>query len=108
PEFNEFFGPKIMIVRTLEGLVLRIPESLVFEPNQWAIQEQALPVLEDISKFLLAHPKNRLVVQGHTDSTGSKSTNRKISKLRASAVYQYLLSKGIGPERMAYEGLGAE
>jgi len=46
-------------------------------------------------------------VVGHTDSTGSAALNERLSLRRADAVKQYLVSKGIEPNRIYTEGKGA-
>jgi len=47
-------------------------------------------------------------IAGHTDSTGSRAHNLDLSKRRAEAARQYLISKGIDPARMTAKGYGPD
>ena len=48
----------------------------------------------------------RVIVEGHTDSTGSASYNKKLSKRRAEAVRDYFISKGMPADRVEAIGFG--
>lgn len=53
--------------------------------------------------------KNRAIIVeigGHTDNQGSPEYNDKLSLERAKAVYDFLIQKGIAPERLSYKGYG--
>jgi outer membrane protein OmpA-like peptidoglycan-associated protein len=45
-------------------------------------------------------------IGGHTDSTGSAEHNMALSEKRALSVVDYLVSKGIGRDRLRYKGYG--
>jgi len=47
-------------------------------------------------------------VQGHTDSDGSASYNRKLSDSRANSVRKYLVDAGIDGERLQAKGYGED
>jgi outer membrane protein OmpA-like peptidoglycan-associated protein len=47
-----------------------------------------------------------VVVQGHTDSTGSEQHNQSLSERRAQAVKNYLIGRGIDDGRMTAVGYG--
>jgi outer membrane protein OmpA-like peptidoglycan-associated protein len=51
--------------------------------------------------------KSRIVVEGHTDSTGSAETNQELSMKRAAAVRDALVSRGVSADRISVEGFGA-
>lgn len=92
---------------TDEGLVLRILEVNIFPPGRAELAPAALPMLGEIVTFLRGRPGNRVVVRGHTDSSGSPTRNLELSRRRAFLVYQHLVNNGIDPARLSYEGLGA-
>ena len=62
--------------------------------------------LEVIREFLTNKPKVKILIEGHTDSRGSKKGNLLLSERRANAVRDYLLRKKIRPERITIKGLG--
>jgi outer membrane protein OmpA-like peptidoglycan-associated protein len=48
----------------------------------------------------------KLEVRGHTDSTGGEKINQKLSERRADSVVEYMIKKGISPERLRAVGMG--
>lgn len=57
---------------------------------------------EEIKKFQY----KRIIIEGHTDSTGSDELNRELSKNRAESVFNEFASHGIPEEKMFYIGFG--
>jgi outer membrane protein OmpA-like peptidoglycan-associated protein len=53
-------------------------------------------------------PKLKIEISGHTDNKGSAEYNKKLSERRAKSVVDYLLAKGISPDRLKYAGYGME
>lgn len=57
----------------------------------------------------LTHKKNaRIEISGHTDTTGKKAVNKKLSQQRADSVRDYLVSKGVEADRVTAVGYGDE
>jgi OOP family OmpA-OmpF porin len=62
--------------------------------------------LDEMVEHLKGMQYDTVLVVGHTDPTGPKAMNDKLSKQRAQAVKQYLISKGVEPKRIKTEGKG--
>jgi outer membrane protein OmpA-like peptidoglycan-associated protein len=60
--------------------------------------------LDAAAKVMQEHPDVQMKVSGHTDNTGSRLINEKISDARATAVKQYLVKKGVSEERLTTKG----
>ena len=58
--------------------------------------------------MLSNNPSIKVEIQGHTDSKGKKSFNKKLSQKRAESVKNYLVKKGINPERVKAVGYGED
>jgi len=57
--------------------------------------------------ILKENPKIKVLIEGHTDSTGSDKVNQKISEKRAQSAKKYIEDKfNVAPDRMAVKGLG--
>ena len=63
-------------------------------------------VVEEISKLAGQFGNARIIIEGHTDSTGSDSYNQALSERRAHAVRMALLDSGISSNRIAARGYG--
>jgi outer membrane protein OmpA-like peptidoglycan-associated protein len=55
---------------------------------------------------LQENPTLRVEIAGHTDSDGSELYNLRLSQARAQAVVDYLVSRGISPDRLVARGYG--
>lgn len=66
--------------------------------------------LELTAELIKSGPKDKVYkIQGHADQqTGSKDGNRRVAQNRARNVYDFLVSKGVNPKQLTYEGLGNE
>ena len=56
--------------------------------------------------FLNLNPTLHIEISGHTDDVGTDDANQILSENRAKAVYQYLISNKIAPDRLIYKGYG--
>lgn len=66
-------------------------------------------VLDDMAALLKKYPEiGRVRVVGHTDNTGSRSSNLILSDKRAQSVVRYLREKGVAPERLDAMGRGPD
>jgi OOP family OmpA-OmpF porin len=63
-------------------------------------------VLDDVAASLEKHPRLKVELQGHTDSTGPADYNLKLSDRRAASVREYLISKGVSEDRLTSKGYG--
>lgn len=71
------------------------------------IRPESSPVLNEIAEVLARHPDWRLKVSGHTDNVGGASANLDLSKRRAAAVREALMSRyGIDGARLITTGYG--
>jgi type IX secretion system PorP/SprF family membrane protein len=79
-----------------------------FETGKSVITTYSMPVLEAFVKVLKDNPGLKFEISGHTDNVGSPEVNRKISRERAQTCVDYLISKGIAPDRLKPVGYGQE
>ncbi len=65
-------------------------------------------ILKNLSEILKKHPDEKITIEGHTDSTGDDETNNRLSKARAEAAMNYLITEeGIDPKRFILKWFGA-
>jgi outer membrane protein OmpA-like peptidoglycan-associated protein len=78
-----------------------------FEVNKWVLLPESLPVLDSVAKNLNEHQEWRKIrIEGHADDTGTAAWNLRLSKHRAQAVMEYLITKGVKRSRLDYIGYG--
>jgi outer membrane protein OmpA-like peptidoglycan-associated protein len=56
--------------------------------------------------MLKGEPALKIVVEGHTDSTGDPAGNQRLSEMRAEAVVAELITRGIEASRLSAKGFG--
>jgi outer membrane protein OmpA-like peptidoglycan-associated protein len=86
---------------------LEILDRVHFATGKALIEKRSLGLLDQVAAVLKSHPHLLLVqVEGHTDDRGSAAHNILLSYARATAVTDYLLSKGVAQERLVARGFG--
>jgi outer membrane protein OmpA-like peptidoglycan-associated protein len=87
-------------------IVITILAINLFTPAT-EISDSGKKVLDQVGGFLRKHSAQKVVVSGHTDSTGSESTNRAVSEKRANKVREYLVAyQNVNPSQVTSEGMG--
>jgi len=89
----------------LDGNV-RVEQAVLFATGSAQISEEFIPTLELGVAVMALNPQVNMVVQGHTDSVGSESSNQDLSERRAQAVVEYLVGRGIDRSRLDAVGFG--
>ncbi|TFG98082.1 MAG: OmpA family protein [Myxococcales bacterium] len=88
---------------TQERLVLR---GVTFATDSAQIDPGSAVVLDVAAEQLRARSGVNVVVEGHTDSTGSDAYNQQLSQRRADSVLGYLVRKGVPANRLTARGMG--
>jgi outer membrane protein OmpA-like peptidoglycan-associated protein len=81
-------------------------QGITFRVGTVELEPASLPVLDDAARILLENPALRVRITGHTDSLWVPEANLVLSKRRAEAVRDYLVSKGIDRSRLEATGRG--
>ncbi len=85
---------------------IEIGEQVLFQTGRSRILSQSYDILDSVTQVLRDYPALRVRIEGHTDSQGSDSINRRLSQQRAQSVHDYLVGKGIPANRLVAEGKG--
>jgi outer membrane protein OmpA-like peptidoglycan-associated protein len=88
------------------GLVVTLPSGIFFDSGKSTLKSGAKKTLDRIAQQLAGDTAIRVVVEGHTDSTGSADKNMALSEKRAQAVRDYLVSKGVPESQINSAGKG--
>ena len=93
--------------QTDQGMVVTLG-NVLFSTGKSTLQPGAHLQLDRLAAYLKDHPRQKVLIEGNTDSTGSASLNRKLSAARAQAVAQALELKGIPNSQYQTLGLGED
>jgi outer membrane protein OmpA-like peptidoglycan-associated protein len=87
------------------GMVITLQGEVLFKTGKWDLKPAAMAKLDQIAAALKGK-EQPIVVEGFTDNVGSLDMNMDLSQKRASAVGDYLVSKGIPRDLVMSEGKG--
>jgi outer membrane protein OmpA-like peptidoglycan-associated protein len=89
------------------GMVLTLSGSVLFVSGKADLLPTARARLNDVAD-VLNQDNSDVVVEGYTDSTGVASLNQDLSQRRAQTVRDYLVSRGVTPDRITAQGFGPD
>jgi outer membrane protein OmpA-like peptidoglycan-associated protein len=90
---------------TARGLELTLGDVL-FDVDQASLKPGAVQNLGRLAAFLKDYPDRAVLVEGHTDNTGSDEYNQSLSERRAESVRSFLISDGVDAQRVLARGYG--
>lgn len=92
------------VERKGDQLIVRFNSAILFDTGKSKLKPQSEKDLAEFAKVLTEYKETDLVIEGHTDNTGKKATNEKLSNARAEAVVAFLQSQGVDRSRMNARG----
>jgi outer membrane protein OmpA-like peptidoglycan-associated protein len=100
--------PGAEVERVGEGINVTFDETsgVYFATDKYAIEGQSREALMSLANIFQEYPNTNILVEGHTDSTGSDAYNLTLSKNRAQAVTNFLTSQGISSGRITTKWYG--
>jgi outer membrane protein OmpA-like peptidoglycan-associated protein len=96
------------IEREGDHLIVKFQSAILFEVDKTALKEDAKTELADLARVLKDYPDTNLVIEGHTDSSGSATHNKKLSEQRAQSVIEVLVADGVDTARLTHKGWGED
>jgi outer membrane protein OmpA-like peptidoglycan-associated protein len=87
-------------------VTLRVPKNIHFALDKSFVSPASAKILDQIAEVLQQYPFIVIEIQGHTDPRASDAYNLALGRRRALATRNYLLRKGVKPERMTIRSFG--
>ena len=89
-----------------ETLRVNFDSDILFAVDSATLSADSKYSLDEFAVVMRDYPKTAILIQGHTDSTGSEDYNMRLSERRAQAVFNHLALREVEPDRMAAIGYG--
>lgn len=94
------------VERVGEGIKITFNSGILFDIDSEKLRPEAKTNLKNLADVLKKYADTEIMVQGHTDNTGSEDHNLKLSRQRAASVGGLLASDGVKSGRITESGLG--
>lgn len=101
-------GSGVSVTRRGDEIILNMPGNVTFDVDSAGLRPAFFDVLDSVALVLEEYDQTVLVIDGHTDSTGSAEYNHRLSRQRAETVESYLVNRGIRPVRVEANGYGEQ
>lgn len=98
--------PTAQVERVGEGIDMTFNSGLLFALNSFELNVSYDHDLAAAAGVFVKYPDTNIVIEGHTDDTGTDTYNQILSEKRAHAVAAFLISKGVDPKRISEKGYG--
>ena len=102
---KDFSKDEAEVFRQGDSLLIRL-KAVNFPSGRSDLPAASLPVLAKVKNIAAELKASQVVVEGHTDSTGSSSVNKALSEKRAEAVASYLENNGVDKDAIQTVGYG--
>lgn len=101
-------GTGVQVTQTADNqLKMEIPSDISFDVGRADIKPNFRPILDKFAATLTQNPATRVNIIGHTDNTGSDALNNPLSVHRATNTRDYLVTRGVAPNRFQVSGRGS-
>ncbi len=91
-----------------EDFIVNIGDRVFFDFDKSDLRPDAIATLNKQAAWLLKYPKVTVIIEGHCDERGTREYNLALGSRRANAVKDYLVSRGVSPDRIETISYGKE
>ena len=88
--------------------VLAGRDTILFDTDMFNIDAEDQAALREQANYLSQYPNVRATIEGHADERGTREYNLALGERRANAAKNYLVSLGVGAERLSVVSYGKE
>lgn len=94
------------IERVGEGIKITFDSGILYDVNKADLKPAAKQNINELSEILKKYDDTNILIEGHTDDSGSDEHNQTLSEQRAASVSDYLNSLGVVNSRITTTGYG--
>jgi outer membrane protein OmpA-like peptidoglycan-associated protein len=96
------------VERIGEGIKITFDSGLMFDVNKYDLRPESRENIVKLAAILNKYPDTNILIEGHTDSTGTREINQPLSDNRAKAVAAYLAQQNVLSNRFTVMGYGPD
>jgi len=96
------------VERVGEGIKITFQSGLLFDVNKAELKQASKDNLGELAGILNKYPDTDILLEGHTDATGTEEWNLELSEKRAKSVSAYLAGQKVDPRRFTVMGYGEQ
>ena len=94
-------------LQPLEANASVILKNIFFDTKKYDLKPESLVELQAVINLMKENPSLKIQISGHTDNVGQEKDNQVLSNARAVSVINYLMTKGVAPNRVTAKGYGS-
>jgi len=98
--------PEAEVIRDGDKVYVALPSGILFDLGKDALKPGARDSLSKAAATLRDSQTN-IVIEGHTDSSGTDAINQPLSERRAARVRDFLISQGVPSSKLMAVGYGS-
>ncbi|MDU0371875.1 OmpA family protein [Hymenobacter endophyticus] len=95
------------VERVGEGIKITFDSGILFDTNKSDLRTASMMEIQKMAEVLKKYPDTNVLIEGHTDASGSDAINQPLSERRAQAVANYTTSQGVDAARITTQGYGS-
>ena len=92
------------VERVGEAIRVNFDSGILFAVNSAELSAGAKRDIDRLAETLQKYDGTNIIIEGHTDNTGTRELNQGLSERRAQAVANYAKMRGVDPSRMQAKG----
>ena len=101
-------GTGVTVTRSGDQIILNMPNNVTFDSNASQLKPAGANTLSGVAMVLKEYEDTRVHIIGHTDSSGSRELNMRLSEQRAESVGTALITMGVDASRLSMSGVGPD
>ncbi|WP_232066412.1 MULTISPECIES: OmpA family protein [Hymenobacter] len=95
------------VERVGEGIKITFDSGILFDTNKSDLRAASMTEIQKMAEVLKKYPDTNVLVEGHTDNSGSDAINQPLSERRAQSVANYTITQGVDAARVSTKGYGS-
>jgi outer membrane protein OmpA-like peptidoglycan-associated protein len=95
------------VERVGEGIKITFDSGILFDTNKSDLRPASVTEIDKMAAILQKYPDTNVLVEGHTDASGTDAINQPLSERRAQAVANEAIAKGVASNRITTQGYGS-